>query len=445
MRKLVRKADIRIVPLLSAVYLLNYLDRGNVGNAKVLNQETNDDLLSQTGMTSTGYAISLTLFSVAYAVFEVPSNWILKRYVRPSLWLGFLLFAWGATTIGFAAVHTYPVVVVLRLLIGIFEAGFFPGMNQSDTRICLIVSNLQNWAGIVYYTTFWYRIEERGLRIAFVAAHANLAGAFGGVIAYGVGHLNGRSGLQGFRWLFIIEGIITVIMAFILAYFLPDYPSRTKWLSQTEKTAWEARLREQGAGYSRDHATRKEVLDACFSPRMLLHYFIYVSVSTHDNHHEDYRADKYAAHQHHSSGVLYILHSNHCDRSRLRISSRPASYHPTVGCGIHFCTHILLLSRPLQRQRLSHHVWLYTGWHRVADICLSPERRLYREIWMPRPRICRGFPMRGSSQRVGKWKFSQHNHHCHHHGLEQLGRRYWSDHCAVDMDSWGKGQRLPHR
>ncbi|KAL7919628.1 major facilitator superfamily domain-containing protein [Trichoderma austrokoningii] len=256
MKKLVRRADLRIVPLLSFMYLLNYLDRGNLGNAKVLNEETGDDLLQQTGMTSTGYAISLSLFSIAYTLFEVPSNWILKRYVRPSLWLAILLFCWGATTLGFAGVKTYAQVIVLRFMIGIFEAGFFPG--------------------IVYFTTFWYRIEERGLRIAFVAAHANLAGAFGGVIAYGVGHLNGRSGLQGFRWLFIIEGIITVLLSFVLVFCLPDYPSKSRWLSENEKKVWEERLREQGAGYSKAHATRKEMLATCFSPRMLTHYLIYL-------------------------------------------------------------------------------------------------------------------------------------------------------------------------
>lgn len=132
--------------------------------------------------------------------------------------------------------------------------------------------------GIVYFTTFWYRIEERGLRIAFVAAHANLAGAFGGVIAYGVGHLNGKSGLQGFRWLFIIEGVITVLLSFVLVFCLPDYPSKSRWLAENEKKAWEERLRVQGAGYSRAHATRKEILATCFSPRMLTHYLIYVSI-----------------------------------------------------------------------------------------------------------------------------------------------------------------------
>ena len=108
---------------------LTSTDRGNIGNSKVLNEETGDDLLQQTKMTADGYALTVTLFSLAYALFEVPSNWVMKHYVRPSLWLAFLLFAWGALTIGFAGVQNYATVVVLRFLIGAFEAGFFPGTS----------------------------------------------------------------------------------------------------------------------------------------------------------------------------------------------------------------------------------------------------------------------------------------------------------------------------
>lgn len=133
-KKLNRRLDYRILPLCCWVYLLNFLDRGNIGNSKVLNQETGDDLLQRTHMTADGYALTVTLFSIAYALFEVPSNWVMKHYIRPSLWLGILLLCWGALTIGFAGVQNYATVVVLRFLIGAFEAGFFPGRRTAPLR-----------------------------------------------------------------------------------------------------------------------------------------------------------------------------------------------------------------------------------------------------------------------------------------------------------------------
>ena len=82
-------------------------------------------------MNADGYAVTVTLFSLAYTLFEVPSNYVMKHYVRPSIWLGFLLGAWGALTIGFAGVQNYATVVALRFFIGAFEAGFFPGRSLS--------------------------------------------------------------------------------------------------------------------------------------------------------------------------------------------------------------------------------------------------------------------------------------------------------------------------
>lgn len=120
--------DMRILPLCAWMYLLNYLDRGNIGNSKLLNSETGDSLIEQTNMTNMQYAVAVSLFAVAYAVFEVPSNWIMKRYVRPSRWLATLLLAWGVFTIGFAGVQNFAQVTILRFFIGMFEAGFFPGM-----------------------------------------------------------------------------------------------------------------------------------------------------------------------------------------------------------------------------------------------------------------------------------------------------------------------------
>ncbi|KXJ93592.1 retrograde regulation protein 2 [Microdochium bolleyi] len=252
-----RLLDIRIIPLCCWLYLLNFLDRGNIGNAKVLNAETGDDMLSQTGMTAFDYSITLTLFSVAYAVFEIPSNWVMKHYVRPSVWLAFLLFAWGVVTIAFFAVQNYATVLAPRLLIGVFEAGFFPG--------------------IVYLITIWYSHNERAFRIALVIAFCNLAGAFGGSISYGIGHINGAARLQGFRWLFIIEGIITVLSVLPTLLILPDYPARAKFLTAEDRQLAEDRLKDRGGGYNREHASRHELIETFFNPRMLAHYCAYIA------------------------------------------------------------------------------------------------------------------------------------------------------------------------
>jgi MFS family permease len=115
-------------------YLLNYLDRGNIGNSKLLNSETGDSLIEQTNMTNLQYATAVSLFAVAYALFEVPSNWIMKRYVRPSRWLATLLLLWGIFTIGFAGVQNFAQVTILRFFIGVFEAGFFPG----NYAVCVV-------------------------------------------------------------------------------------------------------------------------------------------------------------------------------------------------------------------------------------------------------------------------------------------------------------------
>ena len=94
----------------------------------------------------------------------------------------------------------------------------------------------------MYYLTFWYKPEERSLRVALILASATLAGAFGGAIAYGVGHMNEVQGLSAWRWLFILEGIPSCASAILIYFFFPDYPSTARWLTQDEKDYAEQRL-----------------------------------------------------------------------------------------------------------------------------------------------------------------------------------------------------------
>jgi MFS family permease len=97
--------------------------------------------------------------------------------------------------------------------------------------------------GLVYYLTFWYRTNERSLRVALILASATLGGAFGGAIAYGVGHMNGTHGLEAWRWLFILEGLPSCLSSIAVFFFLPDYPETVRWLSDKERSLAISRLK----------------------------------------------------------------------------------------------------------------------------------------------------------------------------------------------------------
>ncbi|KAL4901700.1 hypothetical protein BDW74DRAFT_187139 [Aspergillus multicolor] len=229
---LVWKQDLRILPLSAFIYLLCYLDRSNIGeldltyNAKVLSADTGNDLLTETGMSNYEFTIVLMVFLIAYTLFEVPSSYFLKK-LRPNRWIALLMLSWGATTIGLGGATNYAQVTGIRFLLGVTEAGLFPGL--------------------VYYLTFWYRTSERSLRLALILASATLAGAFGGAIAYRMGYLNGEHEHSAWRWLFFIEGALSCASAILVWFLLPNYPESVGWLNDDEKQLAEQRLQVEGS------------------------------------------------------------------------------------------------------------------------------------------------------------------------------------------------------
>ncbi|CAK4032522.1 MFS general substrate transporter [Lecanosticta acicola] len=210
-------------------------------------------------MTNYQYTLALMVFLIAYALFEVPSNYMLKR-LKPSTWIAFLMLSWGAITMGLGGTHSFGAVTTVRFLLGVFEAGLFPGL--------------------VYYLTFWYRTEERSIRVALILASATLAGAFGGAIAYGVGHMNRTSGLEAWRWLFILEGIPSLLSAFFVYFFLPDYPETANWLSEQEKALAVDRLRTEGSHGHSGHMTWQDAKETLTDWRLYAHYAVYFGIST---------------------------------------------------------------------------------------------------------------------------------------------------------------------
>lgn len=128
--------------------------------------------------------------------------------------------------------------------------------------------------GLVYYLTFWYRTEERSIRVAAILASATLAGAFGGAIAYGVGHMNGAGGLSAWRWLFILEGIPSMISSIFVFFFLPDYPETADWLSPEEKALAARRLSDQASHGDGRSLTWQEAKDTLLEWRLWIHYCV---------------------------------------------------------------------------------------------------------------------------------------------------------------------------
>ncbi|KAI8628087.1 MFS general substrate transporter [Xylariaceae sp. FL1651] len=257
-RALLWKQDKRIIPLSASIYFLAYLDRSNIGNAKILNSSTKNDMQTETHTTNFQFNIALMIFLIGYFLFEVPSNILLKKF-RPSRWLAFLMCSWGLITIGIGGVHNFAQITGIRFALGAFEAGLFPGL--------------------VYYLTFWYKTNERSVRVAFILASATLAGAFGGAIAYGVGHINGVRGLSGWRWLFILEGIPSVLSSVLIWFILPDFPERSKWLSASEKELATQRLVVEGSKGSATSLTWEDTKTTLMDWRLYGHYAIYFAVS----------------------------------------------------------------------------------------------------------------------------------------------------------------------
>ncbi|KAI9462068.1 MFS general substrate transporter [Boletus coccyginus] len=206
--RLLRKLDRHLLPLVSLLYLLSFLDRSNIGNAKVAGMSKDLHLV---GLE---YNTAAAVFFILYGLAEVPSNIILKL-VRPSRWIPTIMVACGLVTTLMCLVNTYQGLLAVRIFLGLTEAGLFPG--------------------VTYYISIWYPRADRALRIAIFFSAAAIAGAFGGILAYGIEKMEGIGGLHGWQWIFCLEGLATMIIAFGAFFFMHDFPETASFLTETER------------------------------------------------------------------------------------------------------------------------------------------------------------------------------------------------------------------
>nr|WP_315254759.1 MFS transporter [uncultured Duganella sp.] len=204
----VSKVKWRILPLFVVMFIANYVDRVNIGFAR-------SHLEADLGIGAAAFGFGAGVFFLAYALFEVPSN-ILQQRFGAKAWLTRIMATWGIVATGMAFVQGETSFYVMRFLLGVAEAGFFPG--------------------VVYYFTQWLPNSERGKAMAIFLSGSALASVISGPLSGGLMSIEG-GGLHGWQWMFIIEGLASVALCFVVWFFLDSRPEDAKWLTNEERNA----------------------------------------------------------------------------------------------------------------------------------------------------------------------------------------------------------------
>ncbi|KAL3444463.1 major facilitator superfamily domain-containing protein [Aspergillus insuetus] len=249
--KVLRKCDLHVVPILTVLFLFAFLDRINIGNARLLGLE------EELNMQGHQYNIALFVFFIPYILFEVPSNMLLKK-IRPSTWLSGIMAAWGIVTVCQGVTESFTGLVVCRVLIGALEAGFMPGS--------------------VYLINMYYRRHELQWRLNFFFSASIFAGAVSGFLAYAIANMEGIAGYRAWRWIFILEGIATVLVAITAKFIIVDWPESATFLTDEERAMLLRRLAED-QGEAQMNRLDKSSMKRTFSdPKIYLGPIMYFGI-----------------------------------------------------------------------------------------------------------------------------------------------------------------------
>lgn len=253
-RKLVWKLDLYLMPWLCVLYLLAFLDRTNIGNAKI------DGLQKDLNNMSTGrYNLSLSVFFISYSVFEPLTNVLLKR-LKPSIFIPIIMTIWGVAMLSMGYVKNWSGLMAARWFLGMAESGLYPGVN--------------------YFLSCWYKRDEFGVRAAIFFSAAAFAGSFGGLLAAAITKLDGLGGRPGWAWIFIIEGAVTIGFGLLSFYFVHDFPDTATFLSGQDRARVVRRLKFDNQSSAEHEEFRMEYFWAAIKDyKMWLGMGIYGSVA----------------------------------------------------------------------------------------------------------------------------------------------------------------------
>ncbi|KAJ5639955.1 uncharacterized protein N7484_007817 [Penicillium longicatenatum] len=261
-KKLLRKIDWRLMTLCSLIFMFKNLDSNNASNARIMNKGTDQNIMTQLGITSNEYNLVTVLYYIPYIVLEAPSNLLLKRF-SPSKWQSRIMVSWGVALMCNAAVKNKGGLFTTRFLLGLAEAGQFPG--------------------VILQMTYWYRPDEMSLRLLYFYICGNVSGIFSGLLAYAFDTVSGAGGLSGWQWLFLTEGIATVLFGVVIWFLLPDFPETAKWLTEREKKFIQARLPSNSPRANEQNFNFREVIDSLKDVRLWLFTLIWATFTVGTN------------------------------------------------------------------------------------------------------------------------------------------------------------------
>jgi MFS family permease len=253
-KKTMRHIDLRVLPILAAVYALSLIDRTNTSNAFVAGAAL--DL----GLTvGDRYSIITLIFFVPYIIFELPSN-IIVRKVKVAIWLGCITMAWGTVMLGMGFVKFWWQLAICRALLGLLEAGFFPAC--------------------AYLISTWYVRREIQKRMTAFYMLSVVVGGFSSAIAGGISTMKGKQGLNGWQWIFILEGVVTMFVAILAFLFVVDFPEKNKFLTADQTKFVLQRLERDRGDVEMDAWTWKKFWSYVLTPKLWAFGILFGSATT---------------------------------------------------------------------------------------------------------------------------------------------------------------------
>ncbi len=246
----VAKVKRHVLPLFVVMFIVNYIDRVNIGFVRT-HMET--DL----GIGAAAYGLGAGLFFVGYALFEVPSNMLLQRFGARA-WLTRIMFTWGLVAMGMAFVQGETSFYVMRFLLGVTEAGFYPG--------------------VLYYFTQWLPASERGKAMAIFLSGSAIASIISGPITGALLSVTGL-GLHGWQWMFLIEGGASVALCGFVYYWLQSHIHEAKWLTATEQTTLSRVIADEQRAREAEHVVKPSIFKLLADTQILVFCFIFFSVA----------------------------------------------------------------------------------------------------------------------------------------------------------------------